>query len=288
MERRFETPGTPIIEVRLPAGRVEISTYEGPETIVQLVALRDNAASHKAVEHARVELRKSGGDDLVLIDVRERSSFLSFSMGAEVEVRVQAPAGSRLKTSLASANLVGQGSFGSIEAHLASGDLSVDEVTGGAKVRSASGDVRITSVGGELSFHSASGDAEVGRVDGSATARTASGDVRLGVASSSVTVDTASGDVRLGPVSSGRVSMRSASGDIEVCIARGARAYVDAKSMSGDVSSELDVEDAAPGESAVDLKATSMSGDIRIRSDRENSGTLASDPGSSSFGPILA
>jgi hypothetical protein len=41
MERRFETPGTPIIEVRLPAGRAEISTYEGTETIVQLEALRD-------------------------------------------------------------------------------------------------------------------------------------------------------------------------------------------------------------------------------------------------------
>jgi hypothetical protein len=288
MERRFETPGTPIIEVRLPAGRAEISTYEGTETIVQLEALRDNAASHKAVEQARVEFRKSDGDDLVLVDVRDRSSFLPFSMGAEVEVRVQAPAGSRLKTSLASANLVGQGSFGSLEAHLASGDLSVNEVTGGAQVHSASGDVRITSVGGDLSVHSASGDADVARVDGSATARTASGDVRLGAASSSVTVDTASGDVRLGSVSSGRVSIRSASGDLEVGIARGARAYVDAKSVSGDVSSELHIEDAAPGGSSVDLKATSMSGDIRIRSDRENSGTLASDPGSSSFGPIFA
>ena len=41
MERRFNTPGTPTIEVRLPAGRVEISTHDGDETIVQLKALRD-------------------------------------------------------------------------------------------------------------------------------------------------------------------------------------------------------------------------------------------------------
>ncbi len=273
MERRFETPGTPIIEVRLPAGRVEISTHEGDETIVQLQALRDNAASHKAVEHARVELQKSGGDDLVLVDVRERSSFLSFSMGAEVEVRVQAPTGSKLKTSLASANLVGRGTFGSLEANLASGDLSVEDVTGDAEVRSASGDLRITSVGGELSLHSASGDAEVGRVGGSATARTASGDVRIGTASSSVTIQTASGDTRIGSVSNGRVSVQSASGDIEISIARGAGAYLDAKSMSGDVTSELDLEETVPGGSSVDLKATSMSGDIRIRSAREGRGS---------------
>lgn len=273
MERRFETPGIPIIEVRVPAGRVEISTHESDETIVQLEALRDNPASHKAVEHARVELQKSGGDDLVLVDVRERSSFLSFSMGAEIEVRVQAPTGSKLKTSLASANLVGRGTFGSLEAGLASGDLSVEDVTGDAEVRSASGDLRITSVGGELGLHSASGDAEVGSVGGSATARTASGDVRIGTASSSVTIQTASGDIRIGSVSRGRVSVQSASGDVEIAIAKGAGAYLDAKSMSGDVISELDLEDTVPGGSNVDLKATSMSGDIRIRSAREGRGS---------------
>lgn len=273
MERRFETSGTPTIEVRLPAGRVEISTHEGNETIVQLEALRDNAASHKAVENARVELRRSGRDDLVLVDVREHSSFLSFSMGAEVEVRVQAPAGSNLKTSLASANLVGHGTLGSLEAHLASGDLSVDDVTSDTEVRTASGDVRLASVGGDLNVHSASGEVDIGRVDGSATVRTASGDVGLGVASSSVTVHTASGDVRLGSVAAGRVSIQSASGDVEVSIARGAGAYIDAKSMSGDVTSELDVEKTVPGGSTVDLKATSMSGDIRIRSAREGTGS---------------
>jgi len=273
MERRFNTPGTPTIEVRLPAGRVEISTHDGDETIVQLEALRDNEASHKAVGNARVELRKSGGNDVVLVDVREHSSFLKFSMGAEVEVRVQAPAGSSLKTSLASANMVGHGIFGSLEANLASGNISVDDVTGDAEVRSASGDVRITSVGGDLSFHSASGEVDIDRVDGSATMRTASGDVGLGVASSSVTVQTASGDVRLGSIAEGRVSVQSASGDLEVSIARGAGAYIDAKSLSGDVSSELDVEETVPGGSTVDLKATSMSGDIRIRSAREGSGS---------------
>jgi DUF4097 and DUF4098 domain-containing protein YvlB len=273
MERRFNTPGTPTIEVRLFAGRVEISTHDGDETVVHLEALRDNAASRKAVENARVELRKSGGDDLVLVDVREHSSFLKFSMGAEVEVRVQAPAGSNLKTSIASANMVGHGTFGSLEAHLASGDLSVDDVTGDAEVRSASGDVRITSVGGDLSVHSASGEVGIDRVDGSATMRTASGDVGLGVASSSVTVQTASGDVRLGSIAAGRVSVQSASGDLEVSIARGAGAYIDAKSMSGEVSSELEVEETVPGGSTVDLQATSMSGDIRIRSTRETSGS---------------
>jgi hypothetical protein len=59
--------------------------------------------------------------------------------------------------------------------------------------------------------------------------------------------------------------LQSASGDLEVALAPGVGAYIDAKSMSGDVSSDLDVSDGGGGEPAVDLRATSMSGDVRIR-----------------------
>ena len=85
-------------------------------------------------------------------------------------------------------------------------------------------------------------------------------------ASSSVTVQTASGDQRLGSVTSGRVVMQSASGDQTVGIRRGSRVHIDAKTMSGDTSSELVVgEEPPPGDGpTVELRATAMSGDIRI------------------------
>jgi DUF4097 and DUF4098 domain-containing protein YvlB len=96
--------------------------------------------------------------------------------------------------------------------------------------------------------------------------RSASGDVTIDEAERSVTVQTASGDQRVNAVVSGRVVMQSASGDQHVGIRRGTRVHIDAKTMSGDTTSELDVSDEPPsGEGpSVELRATAMSGDIRI------------------------
>jgi DUF4097 and DUF4098 domain-containing protein YvlB len=133
-------------------------------------------------------------------------------------------------------------------------------------VKSASGDVDLERIGGEASVATASGDLRIGRVVGEATVRSASGDVVVDEADSSVTVQTASGDQRLGSVSAGRVIMQSASGDQTVGIRRGSRVHLDVRTMSGETTSELEVEDApAVGDGPlVELRATAMSGDIRI------------------------
>jgi hypothetical protein len=67
-------------------------------------------------------------------------------------------------------------------------------------------------------------------------------------------------------VAEGEVRLVSASGDVEVGIRRGSRLWVDAKSMSGGTSSELEVGDAPPAGDGpmVELRATTMSGDIQI------------------------
>ena len=66
----------------------------------------------------------------------------------------------------------------------------------------------------------------------------------------------------------GQISLRSASGDIWVGIRRGAAAWLDLASMSGDTTSELDVAGAPPVETdegpVVEVRAQSMSGDIHV------------------------
>ena len=80
------------------------------------------------------------------------------------------------------------------------------------------------------------------------------------------TVRTASGDQELRSVVEGKVELASASGDIRVGIKRGSRLWVDARSMSGDVSSELEVGDEASGQDGplVELQVTAMSGDVSV------------------------
>jgi hypothetical protein len=85
-------------------------------------------------------------------------------------------------------------------------------------------------------------------------------------------VQTASGDQQIDAVVRGQVTLQSASGDMSVGVRRGSRLAVDARSMSGDTSSEIDLDEfdaretgeVGDEEPLVELRATTMSGDIHV------------------------
>jgi DUF4097 and DUF4098 domain-containing protein YvlB len=261
----FHTPGPLALDLRLPSGEMTLESADGDETVVELDATTSSDEAREVIANARVELRARGDGHEVLVDVQKRRRFFDFGR-SEIVLRVVAPHGANVEVSTASADVSGRGRFGSLKAQLASGDLRFAELAGRVDVRSASGDVDLERIGGPATVNTASGDLRVGRIEGEATLRSASGDVTVEEAESSVTVQTASGDQRLDSVASGRVTMQSASGDQTVGVRAGSRVHIDAKTMSGDASSELDVAD-EPAEGKglqVDLRATSMSGDIRI------------------------
>jgi hypothetical protein len=60
--------------------------------------------------------------------------------------------------------------------------------------------------------------------------------------------------------------LQTASGDIEVGVKRGTKVFIDARSMSGETTSDLDIGDEAAEDAGpvIELKATAMSGDIRV------------------------
>jgi DUF4097 and DUF4098 domain-containing protein YvlB len=263
---QFHTPGLLSLDLRLPSGQIELEATDGEQTTVTLDATRDTEEIRDVIDNARVELRPRGDGHEVVVDVqRKRFKFFDF-MGGEIIMRVSAPHGANVQVSTASADVDARGRFGELRAQAASGDLRFMELDGRVDIKSASGDVDLGRIAGEASINTASGDIRVDRIEGDATIRSASGDVEVQEAASSVTVQTASGDQRLGAVTSGRVVMQSASGDQTVGIRRGSRVHIDAKTMSGDTSSELVVgEEPPPGDGpTVELRATAMSGDIRI------------------------
>jgi DUF4097 and DUF4098 domain-containing protein YvlB len=228
----FPASGPLRLDLSIPAGEIEVEAASVTEAVVELETVSGNEA---AVEDAQVELR---GDELTVKVKRSK---------AEVRLRVQAPEGSALR------------------AKTASGDLRSRGRLGAAEVKSASGDVALELVE-SLDAKVASGDVEVGRVDGEARVDNASGDVELGEAGGSVKVRTASGDQQVRSVAEGRVELTSASGDILVGIKQGSRVYIDARSMSGEVSSELELGDDAAGDAGplVELQVTAMSGDVEV------------------------
>lgn len=262
MERTFDTPDGLEAEIRIPSGDVGVRASERATTRVKVEGLRDLSD----VEISLTPL--AAGGHRLLVEFRgKRVRFLA--LGRDIDVLLEVPTGTRVSCDTGSADLACDGTLGSLSYRSGSGDLRFAEVTGDVTAKSGSGDIEGTSVGGDLSAHSASGDISVDAVRGSATVRTASGDIRLGPVDGKLQTVSVSGDVKVSSLIEGTANIRSVSGDVEVGVAAGTGVYLDITSTTGDVRSDLDsgADAGTPGETdtQLELTASTVSGDIRVR-----------------------
>jgi hypothetical protein len=247
------TPGPLDLDIRVQAGRVEIETAETDETSVELEPLNGGDAAQAAVESVRQELRPSGDGHRVVIEIPRRPRLFGWNE-PEVLVRIRCPHGAGVDAKTASADVELRGHAGAFSTKTASGDVVVE----------AAADVDVKT---------ASGDVSVGIAAGRANVNTMSGDVVLDEAAGAVSAHTMSGDLRVERLAAGAVELRTMSGDIVASVRAGATLWIDASSMSGEVSSDLPVSDNAPagGRTDIELRASSMSGDIDLRRAEEAS-----------------
>jgi DUF4097 and DUF4098 domain-containing protein YvlB len=265
MREVFQTPGPVALDLRLPEGDIDVETMAGGETIVELTGLSEE----ELAEIARIDVRERGGTYEVRVEIDERHGVGRFWKSRDLRLEVRAPEACELRARGGSADVRGRGRFGPVAVDTGSGDIELDVVGGDAAIKSGSGDVHVREVGGNAAVSTGSGDIRVERAGGDAELRSASGDVHLGEGAHDVTVQTASGDQQIDAVSDGQVTLQSASGDMNVGVRRGSRLAVDARSMSGDTSSEIDLDDVDAVEAGdegplVELRATTMSGDIHV------------------------
>jgi len=253
VKNEFATPEAPKLRVGLAAGTIEIETADTSETVVEVEAIHGNLDNVKVEQRGRE----------VVVENRRRIGFRS---NEQFEVRVRAPHGSDAEVKSASAPVRVTGSLGSLVVTTASGPVQAGDVEKGAKVRSASGAVQLGAVGGKVELVTASGDIHLRAAGGGATIRSASGDVRVDEAAGRVSVQTASGDMAIGAIGEGSTDLKSASGDMRIGVRKGSRVHVDARSLSGETASEVELagtETSTDGP-LVEVKASSMSGDVRI------------------------
>src|ERR687892_236218 len=183
----FETPGSVSLQIRLPSGRVVVTTVDEPRTSVDVISTGRRGTD--AIEAIEISAEPYRDGHLVTVEYKDRIRWgpIQISWGGDVEVRVTCPPGSNLD-------------FGS-----GSADIRVD---------------------GDL------------------------------------------GDVVLDSVESGEVRAQTVSGDARIGVGRGTRVFIDAASLSGDLSSELGLEDETPeSEQAgpvVPLHVKTVSGDVQI------------------------
>jgi DUF4097 and DUF4098 domain-containing protein YvlB len=256
----FDTPGPLELNVRVPAGDVDLETIDGTETVVEI------SANSEIEDEARIELHpKRDGHELLVVIEKKSGFFRSFR--EDVRVRISSPPGADVDLSTASADVEARGDYGAAKVNTASGDVRFEHIAGDAQVNSASGDVNLDQVDGALTVNTASGDVEIRRIQGDGKVRAASGDISIEEADSALKVQTASGDVEVESVREGEVTLQTASGDIEVGIRQGSKLWIDARSMSGETTSELEIGDTpTDGEGPhVEVRATAMSGDIKVK-----------------------
>lgn len=268
----FDTPGHVLLTLRSPNGSISLDTYEGTQTHVDLRASGDDEAVRELLDDTRIELRERGENRWeVYVEVPRRKGFGLFWREPQLDLRVRVPhdAGATIETR--SADVEGRGRYGGVEVQTLSGDVRFDEINEGVTIRTTSGDVRLDLLGGPVDVNSTSGDVEVGSAHGAVNIRSVSGDVRVRHAAESVQVTTVSGDQDLEGLVHGDVRLQSVSGDVTAGIRRGSRLWVDAKSLSGDTVSELELGDDLPGGEhehdagpLVELRANTVSGDIRV------------------------
>lgn len=253
MRYEFATPDAPKLRFGIGAGRIEVETADVAETVVEVEAIRGSEEDLKVEQHGR---------DIV-VEGRKRFGLKS---DQEFDIRIRAPHGTDVDANVASAPFRATGRLGAVEVNSASADVQVEQVEREAKVRSASGDVQLGSVGGRAEVNTASGDVQIASAAGGGTIRSASGDVEIGETTNRVSLNTASGDMVIGSIAEGSVDVKSASGDVRVGIERGSRLHVDARSLSGDTTSEVELGgvEITTGGPLVEVKGTTMSGDIRI------------------------
>ena len=263
----FETPGSVSLQVKLPSGRVLVTTADEPRTTVEVVAV--GRRGQDAIDEIEVTMDERLGRYAVKVEQKDRFRWgpIQITWGGDFECRIVCPPGTDLDLGGGSTDLRSDGELGEVSVRTASGDIRLESVRGDLQVKTASGDISVDTIASQASLVTVSGDLGVERVDASLTARAVSGDVTIGVISSPLALSTTSGDVDIKSVAGGDVRVQTVSGDVRVGIAPGTRTWIDAASVSGRLESELglDQEPAAEtDEAVVPLHVKTVSGDVSI------------------------
>ena len=253
------------LRLHLPAGRIEIATWDEPAAEVEVEPLDGTPAAAELAASVTQRLHDRPGGHELQIETPGRRGLRAFSREPQLRFAIRVPLGTHVDAETASADIDVPGRIGDADLRTASGDVALEEATGDVAIKAVSGDVRLGSVARKARVNTVSGDVELESVGGEAIIILVSGDVRVHEAAASIEVKSVSGDVDLESVRRGEVRLQSVSGDLTIAIERGARLWMDVASLSGDTSSELDVSDAGSG-GDIDLRvrANSTSGDIRL------------------------
>jgi Toastrack DUF4097 len=282
----FETPEPILATIEVVAGDLRITAQDRTDTVVEV---RPSNPSHepdvRAAEQTRVEMTSDG---LLVKGPKQRGLPRSlvgppFGNPGSVDVSIGLPAGSRLRSDTGLATLRSTGRLGPCQVKTGAGEIdlentgpasvttgaggiSVGVVSGSAEIKTGTGSVRLTEIDGPAVVRNANGETWIGAVTGNLQVTASNGSISIDRADGDVTAKTANGPLRIGRVARGMTSLKTSVGEIEIGIAAGTAARVDAQTRMGSVRSGLAAADSPePADETAEVHARTSYGDIVIR-----------------------
>ena len=276
----FETAEPILATVEVTVGDLRIAARDRTDTVVEV---RPADPSHepdvRAAEQTRVEMTSDG----LLVKGPKQRALPLFGKPGSVDVTIDLPTGSRLRADAGVAALrctgrladcrvkIGAGEIdlentGPVNLNIGAGGISVGAVSGNAGITSSTGPVQLTEIDGPAVVRNANGEIWIGAVTGNLQVSASNGAISIDRADGDVTAKTANGGLRVGRVSRGMTSLKTSMGEIEVGIAAGTAALVDAETRMGSVRNGLAAADRPePADETAEVHARTSFGDIVIR-----------------------
>jgi hypothetical protein len=277
----FDTQGPIAAEVDIAAGSVHLIAGDRGETVVTVNPA--NPASKIDVEAAKKAKVEISGPRLSVVVPKPGGimSYISFRDWGLVDVTIELQAGSSFDAKTGAGDLRADGEFGEVRARSGAGAIQVDQahavrlVSGAGRLRLGSsrgdaelvtaGDMDIGLIDGSAEVKNLNGRTRIGEVTGMIRVKSANGDIVVDRAQTDVKGRTANGNIVIGELVRGTVTLATGAGAIDIGIAEGTSAWVDAGTQYGRVHNGLEPgggpED--PGEK-VEIHARTSFGDIDI------------------------
>jgi DUF4097 and DUF4098 domain-containing protein YvlB len=276
----FETPEPILATIEVTVGDLRIAARDRTNTVVEV---RASDPSHepdvRAAEQTRVEMTSDG----LLVKGPKQRGLPLFGKPGSVDVTVDVPAGSRLRADAGVAALRSTGRLADCRAKIGAGEIDLENtgpanltigaggisiglVSGRAEINSSTGPVQLTEIDGPAVIRNANGEIWIGTVTGNLQLNASNGGISVDRADADVTAKTANGSLRIGCVSRGMTSLKTSMGEIEIGIAAGTAALVDAQTKMGSVRNGLAAADRPePADETAEVHAQTSFGDIVIR-----------------------
>ena len=270
LDLSFDTPEPIDLYVENGRGLVDVTATSTVETTIRITGDR-------AEEFDVRDL----GDRIAIIAPPRSGGFLGKDPRAEIVVEV--PVASGLHAKVGSSDVAAHGRFADTRVDSGSGDVSLDVVEGDAVVHTGSGDVVAEHLVGEAHLKSGSGDVLVRRSESPLVVTTGSGDVRVESARDDLAVKTGSGDAHVlslgseavfttgsgdlvvDEVAAGRITAKTASGDVRIGVVAGTPVWTDVRTASGrQTSTVAGTGEPAPDQPYLEVRATTASGDVTL------------------------